>query len=180
MVIRSLSLCALLVTLPVARVVSQRLPPQLPSTLSYGFRSTATPVQVGSEPSGGSTLVAALGLGALGWGVGALAGHVIQGHCYEEFCAWKGIFYGGAAGGGLGLAVGAHLGNRRRGNFALDVLTSGAVWGLGYAMMRSSIKNNDGLGLGITAIALPPTQLVATVLVERATGHSPAEAPAAP
>jgi hypothetical protein len=121
---------------------------------------------------------AAVGLGLLGWGAGALVGRLIQGHCYEDFCGWEGVFYGGAAGGGLGLAVGAHLGNRRRGNLALDVLTSGAVWALGYATMRSCVKNSDGLGLLITAITLPPTQLAATVLVERATSRD--EQPAAP
>src|ERR1051325_166599 len=177
---RSLALGGLLVTLAVGRVVSQRLPPPLTSTLTNGFPGPAAPVQGAPEPGIGSPLGAAVGLGLLGWGAGALAGLVIQGHCYEEFCGWEGIFYGGAAGGGLGLAVGAHLGNHRRRNFALHVLTSGAVWGLGYAMMRSFVRNDDGVGVAITAIALPPTQLVATVLVERATGRSRAGPPAAP
>ena len=127
---------------------------------------------VASEPNIGSPLLAAAGLGLLGWGVGAVAGHAIQGDCFEEYCGLEGIFYGGAAGGGMGLAVGAHLGNRRRGSFPLDVLTSGAVWGVGYALMSSFANDGDGAGVVLTAIMLPPTQLVATVLVERATGHS--------
>ena len=176
---RELALLCVLVTLAVGRVVGQRLPAPFSSAVTNGFPGTATPLQVAPDPGSGSTVGAAVGLGLLGWGAGALAGHLIQGHCYEDFCGWEGIFYGGAAGGGLGLAVGAHLGNHRRGNFALDVLTSGAVWGLGYAMMRSSVNNNDDVGLAITAIVLPPTQLVATVLVERATGSSDEE-PAAP
>ncbi len=180
MLLRSLALGGILVTLAVGRVVSQRLPPPLPSAFTNGLPGTAAPVQVAPEPGIGSPIGAAMGLGLLGWGAGALAGHVIQGHCYEEFCGWEGIFYGGAAGGGLGVALGAHLGNRKRGNFALDVLTSGAVWALGYALMRSSVNNNDPVGLGITAIALPPTQLIATVLVERATGRSRDGEPPAP
>jgi len=112
------------------------------------------------------------GSGLLGWGVGAVAGHAIQGDCFDEYCGLEGIFYGGAAGGGMGLAVGAHLGNRRRGSFPLDVLTSGAVWGVGYALMSSFANDGDGAGVVLTAIMLPPTQLVATVLVERATGRS--------
>ena len=175
---RELALLCVLVTLAVGRVVSQRLPAPFSSAVTNGFPGTATPVQVAPDPGSGSTVGAAVGLGLLGWGAGALVGRLIQGHCYEDFCGWEGVFYGGAAGGGLGLAVGAHLGNRRRGNLALDVLTSGAVWALGYATMRSCVKNSDGLGLLITAITLPPTQLAATVLVERATSRD--EQPAAP
>jgi hypothetical protein len=172
MLLRSLALGGLLVALAVGRVVSQRLPPPFSSAVTNGFPGTAAPVQVAPEPGIGSPLGAAVGLGLLGWGAGALAGRAIQANCVGDFCELEGIFYGGAAGGGLGLAVGAHLGNRKRGNFALDVLTSGAVWGLGYALMRSFVKNDDAVGVAITAIALPPTQLVATVLVERATGRS--------
>lgn len=115
--------------------------------------------------------------GLLGWGVGALAGHTIQGDRFEDFCEFEGIFYGGAAGGGLGLAVGAHLGNRLRGSLALDVVTSGAVWGLGFALMSSFADNSDDTGVVLTAIVLPPTQLLATVLVERASGRSRARQP---
>ena len=175
---RELALLCVLVTLAVGRVVSQRLPPPLPSVLTNGFPGTTAPVQVAPEPGIVSTLGAAAGLGLLGWGAGALAGRAIQANCVGDLCEVEGIIYGGAAGGGLGVAVGAHLGNRKRGNFVLDVLTSGAVWALGYALMRSSVNNNDDVGLAITAIVLPPTQLVATVLVERATSRD--AQPAAP
>ena len=143
---RALVLSALLVTLAAGSIASQRLPaPLFPSARTHVLPGAAIPARVVSEPSVGSPLLAAAGLGLLGWGVGAVAGHAIQGDCFDEYCGLEGIFYGGAAGGGMGLAVGAHLGNRRRGSFLLDVLTS---------------------------IMLPPTQLVATVLVERATGRS--------
>ena len=39
-------------------------------------------------------------------------------------------------------------------------------------MMRSFVANDDGNGLALTAILLPPTQLLATVLVERASGRA--------
>jgi len=38
--------------------------------------------------------------------------------------------------------------------------------------MSSFANDGDGAGVVLTAIMLPPTQLVATVLVERATGRS--------
>ncbi len=169
---RALVLSGLLVTLAAGRTVSQRLPTPFPSARTHHLAGAAIPAQLESEPSMVSPLLAAAGLGLLGWGVGALAGHAIQGDCFEEYCELEGAFYGGAAGGGMGLAVGAHLGNRRRGSFPLDVLTSGAVWGVGYALMSSFADDGDGAGVVITAIALPPTQLLATVLVERAIGRS--------
>jgi len=135
-------------------------------------------VQAPSEPSGTARVLVAAGVGLLGWGLGAAAAYAIQRHCVGEFCAVGPIFYGGAAGGGLGLAVGAHLGNRKRGSFPLDLLTSGAVWGLGYLAMKYSIDQNDDTGVLVTAITLPLIQLFATVLVEGAT--SPAVETRAP
>ena len=178
--VRSLALSGLVVALAAGRAVSQRLPTPLPSARTHHSLRAAIPAQVAPEPGIHSPLLAAAGLGLLGWGVGALTGYAVQHDCFGEFCGFEGIFYGGAAGGGLGVAVGAHLGNRRRGSFALDVLTSGAVWGLGYAVMHSFANNSDDAGLVLTAIVLPPTQLVATVLVERARGRSRAGRPQAP
>jgi hypothetical protein len=177
---RALVLSGLLVTLAAGRTVSQRLPTPFLSARTHHLPGAGIPAHVESQPSIGSPLLAAAGLGLLGWGVGALAGHVIQGDCFDDYCDVEGAFYGGDAGGGLGLAVGAHLGNRRRGSFPLDLLTSGAVWGVGYALMSSFADDGDAAGVLLTAIVLPPTQLLATVLVERATGHSRAGRPEAP
>src|SRR5213080_2926597 len=135
MPIRSVALTALTLVLLASRALSQQLPRTFPVVHDDIARVVSAPVQVPAEPGIHSPLLAAAGLGVLGWGAGALAGHFAQGDCYEDFCELEGIFYGGAAGGGLGLALGAHLGNRRRGNFPLDVLTSGAGGGVGYALM---------------------------------------------
>src|SRR5947199_5203711 len=135
---RALVLSALLVTLASGSIPRQRPPaPLFPSPPTHVLPGAAIPARVVSEPSVGSPLLAAAGLGLLGWGVGAVAGHAIQGDCFDEYCGLEGIFYGGAAGGGMGLAVGAHLGNRRRGSFPLDVLTSGAGGGGGSAVVSS-------------------------------------------
>ena len=172
MPIRSVALSALTLVLLAARALSQQLPPTFAVVHDGIARVVSAPVQAPAEPGVHSPLLAAAGLGVLGWGVGALAVHSMHGDCFGEFCDFEGIFYGGAAGGGLGLALGAHLGNRRRGNFLLDLAASGVVWGAGYAMMRSFVANDDGNGLALTAILLPPTQLLATVLVERASGRA--------
>ncbi len=175
---RSLALSGLLVALSAGPVASQQLPAPFPSVRIHYLGIAAGRAQaVAPEPRFSSPLLAAAGLGLLGWGVGALAGYAIERDCSGEFCGLEGIFYGGAAGGGLGLAVGAHLGNRRRGSIALDLLTSGAVWGVGYGLMHSFADSGDDAGVLLTAIVLPPTQLLATVVVERASGRSRANRP---
>lgn len=178
---RSLVLSVLVLAFAAGHMVSQQLPAPFPSirTADVGAAATASR-QVAPEPGFGSPFFAAAGLGVLGWGVGALAGYAIQNDCQIENCQLEGIFYGGAAGGGLGLALGANLGNRRRGNLALDLLASAAVWAVGYAAMSSYAERDDGAGIMLTAIVLPPTQLLTTVLVERVTGRARARRSGAP
>jgi hypothetical protein len=180
-VMRSLAFTGLLVALATGRAVGQRLPTPFHSVRADYHRSTRVSVRVAPEPGIHSPLLAAAGLGLLGWGIGAATGIAIEGDShYGDCCPIEGIIYGGAAGGGLGLAVGAHLGNRRRGSFLLDLLTSGAVWGAGYGVMRAFSDNENSAGMTLTAIVLPPTQYVATVLVERASGRSRARRTQAP
>ena len=148
----SVALSGLTLLLVTRAALSQQLPRTFPVVHDDIARVVSAPVQVPAEPGIHSPLLAAAGLGVLGWGAGALAGHLVQGDCFEDFCDFEGIFYGGAAGGGLGLALGAHLGNRRRGNFLLDVAASGAVWGVGYGLIRSFASRDDGVGV---ALAVP-------------------------
>jgi len=180
---RSLTLSGLVVAFAAGPGASQRLPAPFQSAHTDDPRAARVPVQVAPEPGIHSPMLVAAGLGVLGWGIGALAGTAIESQS-ESFsgdcCPWEGVIYGGAAGGGLGLAVGAHIGNRRRGSFLLDLLTSGVVWGAGYALMHSFANNGDYNGMALTAVVLPPVQLVATVLVERASGRSRAGRTQAP
>ena len=177
---RSLCVVASLVTISAVTGAAQRLTPALLRAEAAGPPTFSTAVQVAPEPGIHQPLLPAVGLGLLGWGAGALAGRAIQGDCIELYCEFEGIFYGGAAGGGLGLAVGAHLGNQRGGSFLLDIVASGVVWGAGYALLRSFADKGDGAGVALTAIVLPPTQLAVTVLVERATGRARARRSPAP
>ena len=179
---RSLAVAGLLLTLAVGVGVGQRMPAPFPSYRPDGSPGAPAALQVAPEPGIESPLLAAAGLGLLGWGIGAVTGNAIQGGgcSFVESCDIGGIFYGGAAGGGLGLAVGAHLGNRRRGSFVLDVVASGALWVAGYAAFRSFEDAGDYDGAVLTLIVLPPTQLLATVLVERATGRARARRVQAP
>src|SRR5438477_1450236 len=106
MPIRSVALTALTLALLASRALSQQLPPTFPVVHDDIARVVSAPVQAPGEPGIHSPLLAAAGLGILGWGVGAIAVHSMHRDCFEEFCDFEGIFYGGAAGGGLGLALG--------------------------------------------------------------------------
>jgi len=169
---RAPALSSLLLMLGVSVMSGQQLVTRLPRNGAADPTIGSPLLQIAPEPGIHAPLLAAAGLGLLGWGIGAVAGGLSQADCGDEFCVFEGVFYGGAAGGGLGLAVGAHLGNRRRGSFLADLVVSGAVWGVGYAAMRSFLDSSDDTGVILTAVTLPPTQLVVTVLAERATGRA--------
>jgi hypothetical protein len=114
---------------------------------------------------------ALVGLG--GWVAGGVVGATSAGDsCGHEFCELEGFIYGAAAGGTVGLALGTHLGNRRRGSFPLDVLSGAAVW---FASL--GVYHAMGHDLGETASAAvwvvePVAQFITTVVVERATGRA--------
>jgi len=113
---------------------------------------------------------ALLGLG--GWVVGGVVGAAIGTPCDHDFCELEGFIYGAAVGGTVGLALGTHLGNRRRGNFALDVLTGGAVWfaSLGaYHALGGDLGEKDAAAVWVLE---PIVQFVATVAVDRAVGRA--------
>ena len=124
------------------------------------------------EPSFARPLFTAAGLGALGWGLGALAGREIEASCTGSHCRGEAVLLGGAAGGGVGLALGANWGNRRRGSLPLDLITSAVVWGAGVALIAKFYRDENWTAGAATGIALPVAQLFATVVVERATGRA--------
>src|SRR5207249_8965245 len=72
---RALVLSALLVTLAAGSIASQRLPaPLFPSARTHVLPGGAIPARVVSEPSVGSPLLAAAGLGVAGLGRGRSCG----------------------------------------------------------------------------------------------------------
>jgi hypothetical protein len=110
------------------------------------------------------------GLG--GWVAGGVIGASIGTNCDHDFCELEGFIYGAAAGGTLGLALGTHVGNRRRGNLALNVLTGGAVWfaSLGaYHALGGDLGEVDAAAVWVVE---PLVQFIATVVVERVVGRA--------
>ena len=133
--------------------------------------------QVDLEPSvqeQGSALAsfgAGLGLGLVGFTAGALAAFKMAEDCSShEFCELAAAFYGAAAGGTFGMALGVHLGNKRRGNFAVDFVTGAAIWGAGIGLAAAS--DWDDTVTGVAFVMIPIAQLVSTVAFERAIGRS--------
>jgi hypothetical protein len=124
-----------------------------------------------NQGSAGISVLAGLGLGLGGFAAGGLVGAVIASDCSGgEWCQLEGAFYGAAAGGTLGMALGVHLGNGRRGSLALDFLTGAAVWGAGIGIAAAS--DWDGTVSGVAFVTVPIVQFVSTIVVERAIGRS--------
>ena len=121
-------------------------------------------------------ILAGVGLGAVGFVAGAFIGFGSAG-CHsgtsDELCGLGEAIIGGAAGGTLGLALGVHLGNGKRGNFALDLLIATATAAGGVALVAKSgvIRQESEMGT-IAVAAIPLVELASTVVVERTVGRS--------
>jgi len=130
----------------------------------------AQPQPILNQGSAARPVLMGIGLGAAGFFVGGLTGWALANDCSGEMCAAGPFLLGAAAGGTLGLALGAHLGNHRRGNLALDFLTGAAVWGAGLGIVAAT--GWDETAATAAAVTVPIVQLVGTVVVERAVGRS--------
>lgn len=113
-----------------------------------------------------SDAVLAVG-GVLGGGAGLMAGMIagafLDGPPPEDcidFCFGPGIIIGGLAGEALGVALGVHLVNGRRGSLPLGMLTSAGILTVG------AIGGND---VPEMLVIVPVSQILAAVAVERRT-----------
>ncbi len=118
----------------------------------------------------GRSISYGVGLGLAGFLVGGYTAVTLARDCIGDYCGLEAAFFGAAAGGTFGMALGVHLGNRRRGNFLLDFVTGAAIWGAGIGIAASS--DWDGDVTKIAFVTIPFVQLAGTVTVERATGRS--------
>jgi len=120
---------------------------------------------------------AGLGLGAIGFVAGGLISVAVTHDCRSsDYCGLEWAFIGAATGGTLGMALGVHLGNRRRGNFALDFLTAGAIWAAGITTV--AVVGNENVTY-VMFVLIPVTQLTATIAVEGSAGRARARREAA-
>jgi hypothetical protein len=110
-------------------------------------------------------------LGLAGFALGAyIGGHQGRNCSCDGEGGLEQAFYGAAIGGTAGMALGIHLGNRRRGNFLIDFVTAGAIWGGGMAL--GSALHWRGEAPLIILTGIPIAQLAITTSVERANGRA--------
>lgn len=136
-----------------------------PMSFPQAAHAFAPGPQHDEEPSLGRPIVGAL-LGSLvGIGVG---GAVLYASDCEAECLRAALTAGVLT--STGLVIGAHLGNRRRGNIWIDMLVSvgAAAAGIGLAEAIAPRGFGDGPGVAVGVFAF---QFTATVAAERITGR---------
>jgi hypothetical protein len=115
----------------------------------------------------------AAGVGILGFVAGGYAAlEATKDDCAEFECIDPAL-YGAAIAGTIGVGIGAHLGNGRRGNVALDILTAAGIWGAGIGPLLIVGDPNNTYGT-IMFVTVPIAQVLVTTAVERAVGRSKA------
>lgn len=118
-----------------------------------------------------SPILAGAGLGIAGFVAGGLTGAALARDCTgSEYCVLQAAFFGAAAGGTVGLAVGVHLGNHQRGSLPLDLLAGAVAWGTGIGIAAAS--DWDETVTWVAFATIPLAQLASTVAVERAVAHA--------
>jgi hypothetical protein len=105
--------------------------------------------------------------GALGLGVGVL---VLSG-CDLEGSDCLGPLILLAALEPVGMALGAHVGDRRRGSLGLDILVSFLTGGIGLVL--GELGTTRGIGEGNEYLFAGAAQLGAVVITEVITGRRP-------
>lgn len=89
---------------------------------------------------------------------------MVLSRCDHESCAWDGLERGVYIGWPLGAALGAHLGNARRGSLFWDVFGTALVGAVGHRLA----SDRGDRGMLVDAILL--SQIVVAVGIERTTG----------
>ncbi|MEN8144183.1 MAG: hypothetical protein ABFS14_04455 [Gemmatimonadota bacterium] len=133
----------------------------------------AVSVERGAFPEQGNLWASyglATGIGAAGFVAGFIAAADASGGDCEDLSCLEAGFYGGALLGTFGVALGAHLGNRRRGNLGLDFATAAGIWGLGIGPLLLG-GDTGGDGAAILFVAVPIAQVLVTAAVDRSVGR---------
>lgn len=141
--------------------------------LGLGAAQRAAAQDSHGERSAGR-LIAGGSLGLLaGGGAGALLGALLYNSSCSGYCETSGIAAVAGAGLGttIGVPLGVHLANDRRGSYPLSLLASIAIAGagLGGIYLVETIDSDAVVTAGYVAIgvAVPLSQLGASVLIHR-------------
>jgi hypothetical protein len=121
---------------------------------------------VGAGIGGGAGGVLAGGAAGLAVGLSLANG------CQGEDCGLVGLattIIGAGVGGSLGIPLGVHLANGRQGSYALEAAASVAIATAGVLAIAES---DNRTAQDAVMIAVPVTQLVSSILIERHTARS--------
>ena len=171
---RIVLLTALLVTTPLTAGSAQvspvvRWPDATPP--SHAGSTAALQVADTGVASDGDMIAAGLLGGGLGLLGGGLLGTLAWSGCAGEECRLEGAAIGGLIGAAVGLPLGVHLADGRRGRFDLALL--GAA-GAGLAGITAvGLMSPDGAPTGIAVALTVALQTGAAVAIERAPGGRP-------
>ena len=129
----------------------------------------AAPMRLQAPPgSPGASIGGGITLGITGWALGAVVGNKVANCKTDDGPCQLNAFLGGRrAGGTLGMALGVHLGNSRRGSFLKDCFVGALVWGVGMGIV---VASRNQAAFGVALLAVPAAQLAAMVAVERKAG----------
>jgi hypothetical protein len=121
------------------------------------------------EPDVDKPVIGGLAFGAMGFVAG---GYLLASRdsCRGDDGCLESAFFGAAVGGTVGMAIGVHLGNRRRGNVWIDALAGATVWTTGMMIGRALHWRGETALYVLTAI--PIAQMITMINVERAAGRA--------
>jgi hypothetical protein len=107
--------------------------------------------------------------GGAGFLVGGFSGAACTTTPTADFSGIGGFIVGASIGEAISMPIGVHLGNGRRGDFPLVFLASLGIAGTGIWLTAAlGDYRTPAFSLPLTAL----TQLIASVAIERKTGHS--------
>jgi hypothetical protein len=151
----------------VRQAQGQFLPEQIQTAALSGAARLPTDTTPYREDAGLAGLGAILG-GALGFiAGGVIGGYLAEGStCESDRCGLEEVFTGALVGEVVGIGLGAHVGNGRRGSALAPVAAS-----LGVLLVAGVVENQGGLPDG-TLIFVPMMQIAAAVITETAVGRA--------
>jgi hypothetical protein len=128
-------------------------------SLEYGPRPAPPP----ARSRVGALIVGGLIGGAAGFFTGAYTGGTLGGGnrvCGDDPCGLEGALWGAAAGVTVGLPLGVHVANHRRGSLGEELIASMAAAGVGLA--AASATNS-----GVPLLVVPVAQLSLSIAIEQ-------------
>ena len=135
--------------------------------LSEGFEPSTAARRDTAEGRSEINVVGGIVGGLLGAAGGAFVGTMVGASsasgCRGEYCAWGPALLGFGLGESIGLALGAHLGARGRGNVAMTAISSVGILVGGLVVAGAVPRGTPGVAITL----IPAAQLAMALAMER-------------